>query len=99
MSNYQEKEKINVRKEALSNAIKYLTEDRTKTTIATKTYLKEAKEALIKKSNNGGNYGEIAHKLTNYYNTDYFYGTSALDTGIKGFEGKILKKRKNDNRN
>lgn len=34
-------------------------------------------------------------KHTLYYNKEYFFGTSALDIGIKGFEGKVLKKRKN----
>ena len=34
-------------------------------------------------------------KHTLNYNKEYFFGTSALDIGIKGFEDKILKKRKN----
>ena len=34
-------------------------------------------------------------KHTLYYNKEYFYGTSALDIGIKGFEGKVLKQRRN----
>jgi len=64
MKNYQESEKEIVRKEALTNAIQYLTKERFKTTIAYKSYLKDAKEALINKYNNGGNYGEIAYELT-----------------------------------
>lgn len=64
MKNYQENEKEIVRKEALTNAIQYLTKDRFETTIAYKSYLKDAKEALINKSLNGGNYGDIARSLT-----------------------------------
>jgi len=64
MKNYHEKEKIIVRKEALTNAIKYLTKDRFETTIAYKSYLKDAKEALINKSLDGGGYGDIAYSLT-----------------------------------
>ncbi len=64
MKNYQESEKEIVRKEALTNAIQYLTKDRFKTTIAYKSYLKDAKEALINKYKDGGNYGEIAYQLT-----------------------------------
>jgi len=64
MENYQENEKEIVRKEALTNAIQYLTKDRFETTIAYKSYLKNAKEALIKKYKDGGGYGEIAYQLT-----------------------------------
>lgn len=64
MKNYHENEKIIVRKEALTNTIKYLTKDRFETTIAYKSYLKDAKEALINKSLTGGGYGDIAYSLT-----------------------------------
>lgn len=64
MKNYQENEKIIVRKEALTNAIKYLTLDRFETTIAYKSYLRNAKEALINKSFKEGSYGDIASSLS-----------------------------------
>ena len=73
MNHYQEDSKRFVRKKAIKKAIKYLTEERFKVTIASKNYLRNAKNALIDKDNNSGIISELSDetitKWENFYSS------------------------------
>ncbi len=73
MNHYQEDSKRFVREKAIKKAIKYLTEKRFKVTIASKNYLRNAKNALIDKDNNSGIISELSDetitKWENFYSS------------------------------